>query len=322
MARPLVSVVVGSRDRHQRLSVLLASLRAQQIPGDQFEVIVVDDGSRRPLAPPSSESGRDGPAVRVIRHDRSRGPAAARNTGWRAAQAPLVAFTDDDCRADPGWLRALLSESGSDDELILQGRTLPDPLDGPPGPFSHTQTIGGPDELYESCNIAYPRTLLERVAGFDERYRHPCGEDVDLGWRAKKVGGRLAFCEGALVYHAITEPSLYAALRQTTRWTDAVRVLKTHPELRGMLVARCFWKRTHPPLILLLVAAAVAARGRRPAVALVGALPYALQYRGGSPGARGRTLDLLRLLPRRLATDLCELGTMVAGSLRHRTLML
>ena len=64
---------------------------------------------------------------RVIRRERPGGPAAARNEGWRAAGAPLVAFTDDDCVATPVWLEEALRAAREEPGAIVQGRTEPDP---------------------------------------------------------------------------------------------------------------------------------------------------------------------------------------------------
>ncbi len=69
-------------------------------PGPGGPIVVIDDGSEIPLA----VDGDRVSGVTVIRHDTPRGPAAARNTGWRVAATPLVAFVDADCVPAPGWL--------------------------------------------------------------------------------------------------------------------------------------------------------------------------------------------------------------------------
>jgi GT2 family glycosyltransferase len=213
-----------------------------------------------------------------------------------------VAFLDDDCVPAPGWLAALLAAAAGDDDVIVQGPVAPaDPA--AVGPLSHTVEIGGPDRLFATCNLLYSRALLERVGGFDESFTRANAEDVDLGTRALAAGGRPRWAPGALVRHEVRQVGLLGALRMTTRWTDSVRAVGMHPELREQLVARVFWRRSHP--LLLLALAGLAAR--RPLLAL----PYLLHYR-----------DRPRELPVRIPIDLAELGTMVAGSVRHRTLML
>src|SRR3954447_321816 len=82
---PAVSVVVATHNRADRLRALLASLRAQALDRDRFEVVVVDDGSDDATAAVLGEEGRRGEVdLRVIRQDPPAGPAVARDAGWRA----------------------------------------------------------------------------------------------------------------------------------------------------------------------------------------------------------------------------------------------
>jgi glycosyltransferase involved in cell wall biosynthesis len=294
---PEVSVVVPAHNRPAGLARVLAALAAQTLAPERFEVVVVDDGSEPPLS---------APGARVVRHERARGPAAARNAGWRAASAPLVAFVDDDCEPVPGWLEALLAAAGGDAHVVVQG-----PVGPPPGqrdevtPLSHTIEVGGPSRLFVSANIAYARPLLERTGGFDETFTRACGEDVELGARVLATGAELRWAPGAVVHHEVRPLGLAGTLRQTLKWTDSVRAVSMHPELRDLLTARVFWRPSHA-LLLLALAAAVT---RRPLVALAGALPYVRHRRG-------------RWLGVHLAVDSVEIATAVAGSVRHRTLML
>src|SRR5688572_18253328 len=104
-----VSVVMATKDRARRLGDALASLRAQTIGLERFEVIVVDDGSTDATPQLLADAARSDLRVRPLRRETSGGPGAARNDGWRIATAPLVAFMDDDCVADPQWLEAGLA---------------------------------------------------------------------------------------------------------------------------------------------------------------------------------------------------------------------
>src|SRR3546814_2372804 len=60
----------------------------------------------------------------VLRQATNGGPAPGRNAGWRAARAPVVAFIDDDCTPEPGWVAALARAFARNDRLgVAQGRT-------------------------------------------------------------------------------------------------------------------------------------------------------------------------------------------------------
>jgi glycosyltransferase involved in cell wall biosynthesis len=305
-----ISVVIPTHDRPAGLARLLDALREQSIGTQRFEVIVVDDGSRVPVAVEP-----DGLQLRVLRHEHARGPAAARNTGWRAASTQTVAFIDDDCAAAEGWLGAIL-KAADGGRTVVQGKVSPMPDQAQLlRPLSHTIEVGGASPLFVSANIAYPRALLERVSGFDERFRRACGEDAELGARARRAGAVVRFAPDALVYHEVRELSLVGHIRHTLKWTDGVAALAMHAELRTLLTLGIFWKPTHP--WLLGTVAAIAAR--RPRLAGLTLAPYLLHYRRIYAGD---LQGLARALPEHLIIDSIEIATAVAGSVRHRTLML
>ena len=174
--------------------------------------------------------------------------------------------------------------------------------------------VEGPSRLFVSCNIAYSRRLLGRTGGFDESFKRACGEDVELGARATAAGAELRFAPGALVHHEVRRLGLVGMIRQTLKWTDSVRVLAMHPELRELLTAGLFWRPTHPGLLLALAGLAT----RRPLIAAAAAAPYLSHYRRRYGGGAA----LARAMPAHVAIDLCEIATAIAGSVRHRTIMI
>lgn len=299
-------MVIPTHNRPDGLAAALDALRAQTLPAGRFEVVVVDDGSR-----PAAQADAGGLDLRVLRHEQPRGPAAARNTGWRAARGATIAFTDDDCTPTAGWLAAVLTATGGD-RVVVQGRVDPRPDQRHLlGPLSHTIEIGGANRLFMTANTAYPRALLEAVDGFDETFRRACGEDVDLGARATKAGAEVRYADDAVVHHEVRPLALRDHVRHTLKWGDSVRALSLHPELRDLLVARVFWKPSHPKLLLALLGLAT----RRPLLAL----PYAVHLRrlyGGD------LLATAAAAPKHVVIDVTEVATVVAASARHRTLML
>ena len=305
---PAISVVVPTHGRPAGLAALLDGVARQTLPRRRFELIVVDDGSDPQAAAPGAD--------RLIRHDRPHGPAAARNTGWRAAAAPLVAFVDDDCVPDPGWLAAIVAAAeGGGGRVVVQGPVAPPPgEEGRVTPVSHTIRVEGPSALFVSCNLAFARELLEATGGFDERFRRACGEDVELDARALRAGAQVRWAPGALVRHEVRPLGLARTLRQTLKWTDAVRALSLAPELRRHLTARLFWRPSHPLLLL----AAAGAASRRPLPAALAAAAWLRHHRR----EHGSAAELARWVPAHLAIDATEIATAAAGSLRYRTPML
>ena len=243
-----VSVVVATYNRADRLERLLAGLRAQTLDRAEFEVVIVDDASRdrtpEVLAQAQAAGDLD---LRVLRHEENRGRATSRQDGWRTARAPLIAFTDDDCVPAPDWLANGLEACAHSPGAIVQGRTEPDPEEiDRLGPFSRTVRVPEYDAAFQTCNIFYPREVLEAVGGFDTEAfgRVHGGEDSDLAWRAINRGFEGVFDERALVHHAVNELGPIGKLRVCAGW-DFLAYAR-HPELRRAHFATpLFWKHTH-----------------------------------------------------------------------------
>jgi glycosyltransferase involved in cell wall biosynthesis len=113
----LISIVVPTRNRAALLAQVLRSARGQTWPDK--EIIVVDEAS----SDGTQAMLRDVPDVRVIRHDRARGPAAARNAGVAAARGDWVFFWDDDDLMHPGHLAALRqAQRAAPADTLVSGR--------------------------------------------------------------------------------------------------------------------------------------------------------------------------------------------------------
>jgi glycosyltransferase involved in cell wall biosynthesis len=316
VAEPLVSVVIPTHNRPARLERLLASLRSQTLRRAEFEVVVVDDGSDPAVGQLlAAERRRGGLTLKTLRQPWPQGPAAARNAGWRAAGAPLVAFTDDDCLPVPEWLAGLLAAHRAHPGAIVQGVTQPDPTElASAGPMSHSVRVEQLGPQYETCNILYPRSVLIAVGGFDETLGPgPTAEDTDLAWRAIKAGSRTVLAPAAVVHHAIERLGARGMLRVAGRWTAAVGVIGRHPELRAMLYRRRFWNVWHYLMWRSLLALAAPPWLRR--LLLVRHL-IALRTRAREAGGDAGTVPFL------LVYDAVECWSVARGAIRYRTLVL
>lgn len=320
---PRVSVVCSTYRRPALLPQLADALAQQTLPAEQFEVVIVDNGSPDDTGEVLRRLADEVPyRLRTLRHEQNRGAAGGRNTGWRHASAPVVAFTDDDCVPTPGWLEeGLRTLDGSGPGTFAVGRTTPDPAAQLLllRPFSRSMSVEEP-RFFETCNIFYRREDLEAAGGFDEGFGIG-GEDTDLALRLLDAGRTAVWAPAALVHHAVRPSSFRANLREAGRWVDLPLVLRRHPKRRPELLhRRWFWKRTHPPALVALAGLSFAAARRSPApLALVlWWVWHRLAVEPACPGPRRRVLAL----PGTFVIDAVEVATMVRGSCRHRTLLL
>jgi glycosyltransferase involved in cell wall biosynthesis len=192
-----VAVIVPTRDRPAHLAACLAALRPQLLPGD--ELLVVDSASRLPVR-------TDAPVHRATRP----GASHARNLGWRATTAPVVAFLDDDVTVAEGW-RAALTEALVGVDLVCGRVAVPPAQAGVERPVAITpdvpeQLLGASSTLRGvSANLAVRRTALESVGGFDERLGpgtwSRAGEDLELLDRLLHAGYPGRYAPRVLAFH-------------------------------------------------------------------------------------------------------------------------
>lgn len=308
-----VSVVVSTRNRAQRLAALLESLRGQTLSG--FEVVVVDDGSTDGTAELlDRERTRPGLELRVLRRERSGGPATGREEGWRAARAPLIAFTDDDVVAAPDWIEQGLRAAAANPGALVQGRTDPNPAEVHLlGPFSRTLEVTSLGPWFQTCNIFFPRELLERLGGFDTSFRNPGGEDTDLAWRALAAGAPAVFAGEARNYHAVARLGPLGKLRVAWRWSYGVQVFAKHPERRReLLEKRLFWKGSHYLLVRALLGLLLPRRLHLIRAWLLWPYFHHLRWRGRTEGGG------LLLAPYYALHDVVELVAILRGAVRYR----
>ena len=318
-----VSVVVATHQRRALLARLVAALDAQDLP--DVEVVVVDDGSTdgtwEELQRLAALSRR---RLTPLRQERAGGPAAARNRGWRACNGSVVAFTDDDCVPEPGWLRALVAPVVDGSADVVQGVTTPrrEDWDGS-GPFARTMWVLEEDGFYATCNMAYRRDVLERAGGFDERFLRPFGEDTDLAWRAIEAGARTAFVQEAVVHHEVWPSSWPDHVRDRARREGIVLAARLHPQIRRRFWRPRWYQGSHPRALLaaggVVVAAAAPGWARLAAPAL--AAPY-VHYRLKVRRLPCRRRNVAPVIALALVADLVEVGVLAVASARYRTLLL
>ncbi|MGO1052306.1 glycosyltransferase family 2 protein [Crossiella sp. CA198] len=198
-----VVVPTVGRDSLWRLLNSLANARGPH----PAEVIVVDDRpDPQPLGPTPIP-------VRVLTSG-GRGPAAARNVGWRATEHEWIAFLDDDVVLSPDWPERLAGDLARLDGKVAASKariTVPLPADRAPTD-AELGTAGLAKAEWITADMAYRRSALAALGGFDERFPRAYREDAELAMRVLDHGLELAE-GGRRTIHPVREQGFLASVR-------------------------------------------------------------------------------------------------------------
>lgn len=330
MSEAEVNVVISAQNRERLLFDCFRGLAEQTLGRERFEVVLVDNMSPQPLDGVVERARRElGLNIRYARTTEDRGPAPARNLGVSLSRAPILAFTDSDCRPDPGWLAAGLAGFADPSVALVTGPAHPKP--GQPIKLTskmHFTYVEHP--TFPTMNVFYRRAAFETQGGFDTSLstRDPLGRaveaaDADLAWRVIEAGHPRRFVPEAIIYHEVEDLGLIGYVLEPTRHFLLPALVRRHPELRsviltaGVFVDPASWLR-YIALIVALLGATVL-----PWVLLL--LPVMLIARAIERTRSLRPDKLLSFcagallhLPRNLVMNLA----MIYGSVRFRCLVL
>lgn len=224
-----VSIVIPVYNRASLIGSVIEALLDQAYR--PFEIIIVDDGSTD-----NTERIVSSYQVKYI-YQENRGPAAARNRGFRESGGDIIAFIDSDCIARKDWLENLIKGFDSPEVGAVAGsydianpESLLSRLIHEEIKWRHSG-FKGYIRAFGSYNVAIRREVFEKVGGFDETYRTASGEDNDLSYRILKAGYKIRFMPDALVAHYHTE-KLFKYLKEQYRhafWR--MKLYKDHPDM-------------------------------------------------------------------------------------------
>ena len=206
---PSFSVVVPTKGRPHYLQGCLAAMARMGPPSGGFEVVVVNDGGGPEIdavvsAAPASLRAR-------VVATAGEGPSAARNAGAAMAAGQYLAFTDDDCEPEPGWLVEFQRALAADPDAGLGGTTLNGAV-GNPGAaatqivfdalHAHFNRTPGAPRFFDAINLALPTETFRTIGGFDERFHTAEARELCLRWI--EGGHSLRHAPAAVVNHMRT----------------------------------------------------------------------------------------------------------------------
>jgi HAD superfamily hydrolase (TIGR01662 family) len=274
----------------------------------------------RPLPPVCLVDDRPGPAAELelaeqraqgwpltVLRSGGRGPAAARNAGWRRCDSDWIAFLDDDVLVSPDWLGTLEEDLAAAPATAggIQGRIeVPLPAERRPRDWERG-TAGLATAAWITADMAYRRSALIECGGFDERFPRAFREDSDLALRMLDRGWQLRRGSRQTV-HPVRPAGWWASVRQQRGNADDVLMRRLHgPDWRRRAAAPLGRRPQHLLSTAAgLTAVAAAAAGRRRAAALAGLLwagnTAEFSWRRIAPGPRDRT-EVLRMITTSIA---------------------
>lgn len=199
---PFISVIVPAYNAAETLGECLAALLDQSMPREEYEVIVVDDGSTD-----ATQEVVEQYAVHLLTQA-NQGPAAARNLGVSHAQGEILLFTDADCVPAQNWIEAMVGPFVDAEIVGAKGvyRTWQKEL---VARFVQLEYEDKYDRMrrepyidfIDTYSAAYRKTVFQKNGGFDPAFPQASGEDIDFSWRLSRRGYNMVLAPNAVVYH-------------------------------------------------------------------------------------------------------------------------
>ncbi|HSF27225.1 MAG TPA: HAD-IIIA family hydrolase [Actinomycetes bacterium] len=312
------------------LTRLLTSLAGQPFDHEHpapVEAVVVDDRPLRAAAPPPLALPPLPCPTRVIRSG-GRGPAAARNAGWRSVRTEWVVLLDDDVELPPQWVHELAADLDRAPSSVagVQARLhVPVSADRPQSDWERN-TAGLEQARWATADMAYRRRALAEVGGFDERFPRPYREDADLALRVRGQGWTLRRGH-RITHHPVRPADFWVSVRTQVGGADDALMRTLHgPRWRTRAQTGVGRARWHAATVAAGALAAGAGAVRRHRLATAGGLLWLSLYAdflvrrlvdGPRPGQPGWVGEWARMTTTSAVIPPVALAHRVGGTLRH-----
>jgi len=264
-----ISVVVPTYRRPALLLRCLEALLRQTFADKHFEIIVVSDGEDAVTSGSLTMlPEREHPMIHYYALPAKAGPAAARNFGLMLSRGELVAFTDDDCIPDTGWLTAMWSayEKHGVREIAFSGNTVVPVTSDPTDYELNISRLAAAEFITANC--ACSKEALYHVGGFDERFKMAWREDSDLQFKFIEHGIPVIKVDDAVVTHPVRKATWGISIKEQRKGMFNALLYKKFPGLyRDKIQPRPFWHYYATLFFIVLFVAGIIARAPIPGIA-------------------------------------------------------
>ncbi|MBE9464240.1 glycosyltransferase family 2 protein [Dyadobacter subterraneus] len=266
-----ISVVIPTYRRPHLLKKCLIALAKQNFPFSQFEILVVSDGPDEPTMNMINQFKElvEGLDLHFFFTPEKKGPAAARNFGWKKAKGELIAFTDDDCMPSADWLAGYLEAYSSqlNEQLVAFTGNVVVPV--PDLPTDYEKNVANLETAdFITANCACSRASLEEIKGFDEEFPIAWREDSALEFALMEHGIPILRIDTAEVVHPVREAPWGISLKEQKKSMFNALLFKKFPDLyKSKISAEPVW--SYYAIILLSLISVIFLIAKQPLPALI-----------------------------------------------------
>jgi glycosyltransferase involved in cell wall biosynthesis len=226
----IVSVVIPTYRRAELLSRCIKALLLQKFDKSRYEIIVVSDGPDIQTQKIFDDlAGYDQPVMRFLPMPQKKGPAAARNFGWKNAQGNIIAFTDDDCIPDAYWLSEIVAHCGNEENVAFTGKVIVPVGKRPTDYEQNTANLQTADFITANC--ACTKKALEIAGGFDEQFSMAWREDSDLEFKFIIKQVPIKKLQTAIVTHPVRQSKWGVSVKEQKKTMYDALLYKKYPQL-------------------------------------------------------------------------------------------
>lgn len=233
-----ITIQLCTYNRAHLLGRVLDGCFEQTLPGDQYEVVLINDGSRDETPAVIEAAERRATCGFTVVHQANAGLARGRNAGIARSRGERIVFIDDDILPTPTFVEEHLRSHVRTPEAVVGGAVInAETFDELPPPIWTLANYSA--NFFWTSNVSVARETLDRVGHFIEDFREYGWEDIELGMRLRKAGAPGIFNKRALVFHHKPRPragNVAGMLRQArAQARTAVQLQALHPHWRVVL---------------------------------------------------------------------------------------